>query len=166
VIPESSVLIFCPTKKGTETVALQLASAFPREITDVKVHLIGVHAKKKKKKKKYKKQQWNKLRDLTDGRVEGAKDRAAREAQGNCGGHRLHSAQDDSVRHRLPSRRCPFRPTQQRAPAEQICLTRSGLTSEERELIEDAFCQRVLCVLTCTSTLAAGPRCCRFYLFL
>jgi Lhr-like helicase len=49
VIPESSVLIFCPTKKGTETVALQLASAFPREITDVKVHLIGVHAKKKKK---------------------------------------------------------------------------------------------------------------------
>lgn len=32
----------------------------------------------------------------------------------------------------------------------------SGLTMDERKLIEDAYSQGVLCLLTCTSTLAAG----------
>lgn len=32
----------------------------------------------------------------------------------------------------------------------------SGLTMDERKLIEDGYSQGVLCLLTCTSTLAAG----------
>ena len=32
----------------------------------------------------------------------------------------------------------------------------SGLTTDERRLIEDAYSDGVLCLLTCTSTLAAG----------
>lgn len=32
----------------------------------------------------------------------------------------------------------------------------SGLTSEERKLVEGAYSDGVLCLLTCTSTLAAG----------
>lgn len=32
----------------------------------------------------------------------------------------------------------------------------SGLTSEERKLVEEAYSTGVLCLLTCTSTLAAG----------
>lgn len=32
----------------------------------------------------------------------------------------------------------------------------SGLTSEERKLVEEAYSNGVLCLLTCTSTLAAG----------
>lgn len=32
----------------------------------------------------------------------------------------------------------------------------SGLTSEERKLVEEAYSAGVLCLLTCTSTLAAG----------
>lgn len=32
----------------------------------------------------------------------------------------------------------------------------SGLTSEEKKLVEEAYSAGVLCLLTCTSTLAAG----------
>lgn len=32
----------------------------------------------------------------------------------------------------------------------------SGLTTEERKLVEEAYSNGVLCLLTCTSTLAAG----------
>ncbi len=32
----------------------------------------------------------------------------------------------------------------------------SGLTSEERKLVEEAYAGGVLCLLACTSTLAAG----------
>lgn len=32
----------------------------------------------------------------------------------------------------------------------------SGLTTEERKLVEEAYSSGVLCLLTCTSTLAAG----------
>ena len=37
-----------------------------------------------------------------------------------------------------------------------VAYHHSGLTMDERKLIEDGYSQGVLCLLTCTSTLAAG----------
>ena len=37
-----------------------------------------------------------------------------------------------------------------------VAYHHSGLTTDERKLIEEAYAASVLCLLTCTSTLAAG----------
>ena len=37
-----------------------------------------------------------------------------------------------------------------------VAYHHSGLTVDERKLIEDSYSKGILCVLTCTSTLAAG----------
>lgn len=42
-----------------------------------------------------------------------------------------------------------------------VAYHHSGVTSQERELIEEAFSKRIICIITCTSTLAAGMSCIR-----
>ncbi len=42
-----------------------------------------------------------------------------------------------------------------------VAFHHAGVTTQERELIEEAFTKRILCILTCTSTLAAGTCVCR-----
>ena len=47
-------------------------------------------------------------------------------------------------------------PTLKRVVPYGMAYHHSGLTMDERKLIEEAYKEGVLCLLTCTSTLAAG----------
>ena len=102
VIPHSSCLIFCPTKRNCQNVALLLSSSLPRPLVEVK-----------------RESRLSLLKLLSI------------EASGVCP---------------ILAQTIPY----------GIAYHHSGLTSDERRAIEEAYLQRTLCLLTCTSTLAAG----------
>lgn len=102
VVPKNSCLVFCPTKKNCENVALLLTKFLPKTLKD--------HKKEEKQ--------------------------ALLRALG------AESEQVCSVLQRT----LPY----------GIAYHHSGLTTEERRLVEEAYTLGVLCCLACTSTLAAG----------
>ncbi|KAK7109405.1 helicase POLQ-like [Littorina saxatilis] len=106
IIPDNSCLLFCPTKRYCENVALMLAKMM------CKHH-----------------------RQLSN--VQKEKRRALLQELHTDGGGKL----------------CP---TLRYTIHFGLAYHHSGLTTDERRLIEDAYSDGVLCLLTCTSTLAAG----------
>ena len=119
VIPNSSCLIFCPTKKNCQNIAMLLTKLLPRCVL---VKLI----------------KYSFVCVLFSSMLEHRKDSKLEllgalkiEASGLC------SVLKDTI---------PF----------GIAYHNSGLTSDERKLIEAAYHNGTLCVITCTSTLAAG----------
>ncbi|KAL3864360.1 hypothetical protein ACJMK2_006050 [Sinanodonta woodiana] len=106
VIPNKSCLVFCPTKKNCESVAMMLAKMmmkFKRDLSSVK------RAERKTLLKE--------LYNDADGKI------------------------------------CPVL---QYTVHFGIAYHHSGLTMDERKLLEEAYSEGTLCLLTCTSTLAAG----------
>ncbi len=103
VIPEKSCLVFCPTKKNCENVALLLCRLMSQNMKDVK----------------------------SDDR------RALVKALLHDGNGHI----------------CPVL---QKTVLYGVAYHHSGLTMDERKLIEEAYSEGTLCVLACTSTLAAG----------
>ncbi|ELR22203.1 helicase domain containing protein [Acanthamoeba castellanii str. Neff] len=101
VIPQHSVLIFCPTKRQTEVCAKTLSVALPPASPDLR-----------------------QARELVLQRLR---------ASG--------SGVDSLLASTLPA---------------GVAYHHSGLTTEEREIIEEAYRSRAINVLLCTSTLAAG----------
>lgn len=106
VIPDNSCLLFCPTKKNCENVALMLCKLMAK-------HKQVLSNVKKEERKSL-------LKELyTDG----------------------------------DKRICPVL---QYTIHFGVAYHHSGLTTDERKLIEEAYSDGILCLLTCTSTLAAG----------
>ncbi|KAK7473467.1 hypothetical protein BaRGS_00035296 [Batillaria attramentaria] len=106
IVPDNSCLLFCPTKRYCENVALMLARLMCKHHR----HLSNIQKDKRKAL----------LQELyTDG------------------GGKL----------------CP---TLKYTVHFGLAYHHSGLTADERRLIEDAYSDGILCLLTCTSTLAAG----------
>ncbi|PNF35324.1 hypothetical protein B7P43_G04834 [Cryptotermes secundus] len=103
VIPKSSCLVFCPTKKSCENVAQLICSVLPKEI---------LQYKKEEKKALY--------RALT--------------SEGN-------GSVCPVLRKILPF---------------GIAYHHSGLTADEKNLLQEAYQSGTLCCICCTSTLAAG----------
>ncbi|XP_037087624.1 helicase POLQ-like [Pollicipes pollicipes] len=103
VVPANSCLVFCPTRKNCEAVALMICGALGREL--------GEHQLDRKK--------------------------ALLAALVNEG--------SGSV--------CP---TLRQTLRYGVAYHHSGLTTDERKLLEEAYLEGTLCCLCCTSTLAAG----------
>ncbi|XP_063972884.1 helicase POLQ-like [Diachasmimorpha longicaudata] len=101
VVPKDSCLIFCPTRKNCENVALLLTRVLFRSLMEHKT-------------------------------VEKEKLRVALQAEGQL---------------------CPIL---SKTIKYGVAYHHSGLTSEERKLVEDAYREGTLSVICCTSTLAAG----------
>ncbi|XP_060082529.1 helicase POLQ-like [Ylistrum balloti] len=106
VIPQKSCLLFCPTKKNCENVAMMLCKLLVK-------HHHELSLVKKTERKALLKELYN----------DGA------------------------------GKICPVL---QYTLHFGVAYHHSGLTSDERRLIEDAYVDGTLCLLTCTSTLAAG----------
>ncbi|XP_076435892.1 LOW QUALITY PROTEIN: helicase POLQ-like [Babylonia areolata] len=106
IVPDNSCLLFCPTKRHCENVALMLAKMMCKQHR----HLTDVHKEKRKA--------------------------LLRELHSDGGGNMC--------------------PTLKYTVHFGLAYHHSGLTTDERRLIEDAYSDGVLCLLTCTSTLAAG----------
>jgi POLQ-like helicase len=102
IIPQSSCLIFCQSKKNCESVALMLTQCLPQSLMRVK---------------------YNERKSLLD------------------------------VMRIETSYMCPILA---KTIPYGIAYHHSGLTGDERSLIEGAYLDGTLCVITCTSTLAAG----------
>ncbi|CAN8006454.1 unnamed protein product [Ixodes hexagonus] len=103
VVPQHACLLFCPTKRNCESVALLLARSLPRSLAE--------HRREEKQ------------------TLLGA-------LRAECGGQLC----------RVLRRTVP----------QGVAYHHSGLTLEERRLLEEAYSSGVLCCLACTSTLAAG----------
>ncbi|XP_022698059.1 helicase POLQ-like isoform X1 [Varroa jacobsoni] len=102
VIPSSSVLVFCPTRKNCESVALTLARFLDPELRNHKVsNKVGL----------------------------------------------LKALKGDE------KRVCPVL---MKTIPYGVAYHHSGLTHDERKLIEEAYLEGTICCLCCTSTLAAG----------
>jgi len=102
VIPQYSCLVFCPTKKNCENVALMISKFVPKDLLEVR-----------------KEERLNLLRTIHQS------------VNGVC---------------KVLLKTIPF----------GVAYHHSGLTLDERKLIEEAYSTGVLCLLCCTSTLAAG----------
>lgn len=105
VIPQKSVLVFCPTKKHCEDVAVTLSRLLPNRSDLVK----------------YKKTE---------------KERLIRAIQHSNSGAICH----------VLRRTLPF----------GVAYHHSGLTPDERQIVEEGFLKQVISCIVCTSTLAAG----------
>ncbi|XP_057675710.1 helicase POLQ-like isoform X3 [Corythoichthys intestinalis] len=103
VIPQHSCLVFCPTKKNCENVAVMICKYLRRDFLR--------HRKAEKEAL---------LRQLEE-----------------CG-------------------RGSVCPVLRRTVPLGVAYHHGGLTADERKLLEDAYSASVLCLITCTSTLAAG----------
>lgn len=102
VLPESSCLVFCPTKQNCENVASLICRIFPRSLLE------------------YRKEDKKGLCDLI---------------KKDCG---------------------TICPILSKTLLYGVAYHHSGLTSDERKLLEDAYRVGVISVICCTSTLAAG----------
>lgn len=120
IIPDDSCLVFCPSKKNCESVAVLLSRVLPRYDCNYTI--------------KYSIKQFKFYR--------------------KCTLHRQKERNDLKEALRSDSGAlCPI--LAQTIPL-GIAYHHSGLTTDERRHLENAFRSNIICVICCTSTLAAG----------